>query len=333
MDINNIILSSRIRLARNINNMPFPNKQNELSANDVLDTVCGLTQNVLNFHTFKLRDLDEEKIAYYMENNIISKDINLDYGGVAYSDDEVVSIMINEEDHIRMQCILTGLNLKKSYDIINDVDTEIMQNIDFAYDNEWGFLTACPSNIGTGIRASVMMFLPALTITGNLEDISKSLKNMGITIRGSFGEGTATEGYLYQISNETTLGKSEKQIIQEVESAVLKLCDMESNVIEQIKNSNDISLYDAILRAFGTLKYCYKLSSKEYYELAALSKLGCELGLIGEEYIEIIDELNYAVRPANLIELNGGYLGDNERDIYRAKIVSSRLNSIDNKDK
>ena len=189
MDINNIILSSRIRLARNINNMPFPNKQTELSALDVLDTVTSVSSNVLNFHTCKMCDLTEDKIAYLIENNLISKDLNMQYGGVAYSDDEVVSIMINEEDHMRLQCIITGLNLKKAYDIINDIDTEIMQNIDYAYDNEWGFLTACPSNVGTGIRASVMMFLPALTITGNLEDISKSLKNMGITIRGSFGEG------------------------------------------------------------------------------------------------------------------------------------------------
>ena len=328
MDINNIILSSRIRLARNINNMPFPNKQTELSAFDVLDTVINISEKLLNFHTCKMKDLSDEKIAYFIENNLISKDLNMQYGGVAYSDDEVVSIMINEEDHMRLQCILTGLNLKKAYDIINDIDSELMQNIDYAYDNEWGFLTACPSNVGTGIRASVMMFLPALTITGNLEDISKSLKNMGITIRGSFGEGTDTQGYLYQISNETTLGKSEKQIIQEVESAVLQWCDMEANVIDKIKSSNDISLYDTILRAFGTLKYCYKLSSREYYELSALSKLGCELGLVGEEYIEIIDELNYAVRPANLIKLNGGYMSDSERDIFRAKYVTTRLNNI-----
>lgn len=329
MDINNIILTSRIRLARNINNMPFPNKQNDLSANDVLDTVFHVAKDSLNFHTYKLSELTEEKIAYYMENNLISKDISMKYGGLAYSDDEVVSIMVNEEDHIRMQCILTGLNLKKAYDIINDIDSELMQNIDYAYDSELGFLTACPSNVGTGIRASVMMFLPALSITGNLEDISKSLKNMGITIRGSFGEGTATQGYLYQISNETTLGKSEKQIIQEVESAVLRLCDMETSVIDKIKESNDINLYDTILRAFGTLKYCYKLSSQEYYELSALTKLGCELGLIGNEYIEVIDELNYAVRPANLVELNGGYLNDIERDVFRAKYVTKRLNNIE----
>lgn len=330
MDINNIVLSSRIRLARNLENMPYPNKQTELSALDVLDTVFDVAKNSLEFETIKMSDIDEEKIAYLMENNLISKDIDLKYGGVAYSNDEVVSIMVNEEDHIRLQCILTGLNLKKAYDIINDVDTELMQSINYAYDNDWGFLTACPSNIGTGIRASVMMFLPALSITGNLEEISKSLKNLGITIRGSYGEGSTTQGYIYQISNETTLGKSEKQIIQEVESSVLRLCDMESSVIDKIKESNDVNLYDTILRAFGTLTHCYKLSSKEYQELSALAKLGCELGLIDSAYIEVIDELNYAVRPANLVKLKGLYLNDFERDIFRAKYVNNRLNNIDN---
>ena len=328
MDINSVILSSRIRLARNITNMPYPNKQTDLSANDVLNKVFFVAKNSLNFATDKIADLTEEKIAYYMENNLISKDVDQKYGGVAYSDDEVVSIMVNEEDHIRMQCIITGLNLKKAYDIINDIDSELMQNINYAYDNDLGFLTACPSNVGTGIRASVLMFLPALTITGNLEDISKSLKNLGITIRGSRGEGSDTQGYLYQISNETTLGKSEKQIIQEVESSVLRLFDMENNIVEKIKESNDINLFDIILRAFGTLKYCYRLSSKEFQELCALSKLGCELGLIDNIYMDALDELNYAVKPANLVKLNGSYLSDNERDIFRAKYVSNILNNI-----
>ena len=331
MDINNVILSSRIRLARNIANMPYPNKQTELSAKYVLDKVFFVAENSLNFDTYKLSDMTDDKIAYYMENNLISKDLDHKYGGVAFSNDEVVSIMVNEEDHIRMQCVLTGLNLKKAYDIINDVDSELMQNLNFAYDSELGFLTACPSNVGTVIRASVMMFLPALSISGNLEDISKSLKNLGITIRGSFGEGSNTQGYIYQISNETTLGKSEKQIIQDVESTVLRLYDMESSVIDKIKSSNDINLYDSILRAFGTLRYCFKLSSREFLELSALSKLGCELGLISNNYIDVLDELNHEVRPANLVEM-AGYLSDNERDVFRAKYVSNRLN-LDMEDK
>lgn len=332
MDINNVILSSRIRLARNINNMPYPNKQTELSAIDVLNKVFYVAKNTLNFNTDKISDLTDEKVAYYMENNLISKDVDLKYGGVAYSNDEVVSIMVNEEDHIRLQCILTGLNLKKAYDIINDIDSELMQNINYAYDNELGFLTACPSNVGTGIRASVLMFLPALSITGNLEEITNSLKNLGITIRGSFGEGSSTQGYLYQISNETTLGKSEKQIIQEVESSVLRLFDMENSVIEKIKQSNDYNLYDTILRAFGTLRYCYKLSNLEFQELSALSKLGCELGLISNNYLEVLTELNYAVKPANLVKLNGSYLSDVDRDMFRAKYVSNMLNSVDVED-
>ena len=179
MDINNVVLSSRIRLARNIKDMPFPNRQTKSSANYLLDLVLNVAKENLDFETFKMSNLSEEEIATCMENNIISKDIDLNYGGYAISSDETVSIMVNEEDHIRMQCIITGLNLKKVYDIINDIDTVLMQNLDYAYDSELWFLTACPSNVGTGIRASVMMFLPALTISGGLEELSSTLKKFG----------------------------------------------------------------------------------------------------------------------------------------------------------
>lgn len=325
MDLNNIILSSRIRLARNLSNMPFPNRQTIDSAFHVLDLVLKTAKNNLSFDIFKLKNLSEEQIATYMENNIISKDVDLQYGGVALSSDETVSIMVNEEDHIRMQCIITGLNLKKAYDIINDIDTVLMQNLDYAYDSELGFLTACPSNVGTGIRASVMMFLPALTITGNLEEISTTLKNLGITIRGTNGEGSDSKGYIYQISNETTLGKSERQIIQDVESAVFKICNFETKAIESIKESNDINLFDTILRAFGTLTNAYKLSSLEYYEFSALTKLGVELGLINLKHNDVFDELDYAIKPANLINITGKFLNDFERDVKRAEYVKKTL--------
>ena len=327
MDINNVVLSSRIRLARNIKDMPFPNRQTKSSANYLLDLVLIVAKENLDFETFKMSNLSEEEIATCMENNIISKDIDLNYGGYAISSDETVSIMVNEEDHIRMQCIITGLNLKKVYDIINDIDTVLMQNLDYAYDSELGFLTACPSNVGTGIRASVMMFLPALTISGGLEELSSTLKNLGITIRGMSGEGSESKGYIYQISNETTLGKSEKQIIQEVESAVIKIYTLEAETIDKIKESNDINLFDTILRAFGTLTNCYKLTSSEYFELSSLTKLGSELGLIKLKHNDIFDELNYAIKPANLIKLSGKYLNELERDIFRANYVKKMLKS------
>lgn len=325
MDLNNIIISSRIRLARNLKNVPFKSKQTLDSAKYVLDKVLSVAENNLNFDTHRLNEFTEEEIAFNMENNLISKDIDLNYGGFAISDDETVSIMVNEEDHIRMQCIISGLNLKKAYDIINDVDTELMQNLDYAYDTELGFLTACPSNVGTGIRAGVMLFLPALTISDNLKDIANSLKALGITIRGNLGEGTTANGYIYQISNEVTLGKSEKQIIQEVETAVLKICELEINAINEIKSSNDVNLFDQILRAFGVLTNCYKLSSNEYSNLSALAKLGCFIGLIKLKHIDIFDELDYGVKPANLVKLNGKYLNEFERDVARAKYVSNTL--------
>ncbi len=327
MDINNIVLSSRIRLARNLKDLPYTPKQTELSAEKVLNMVFAVAKTNLNFDTYKLKNLTDEEVASALDNNFISKDVDLNFGGYAISNDETVSIMVNEEDHIRMQCIITGLNLKKAFDIINDIDTELMQNLDYAYDKELGFLTTCPSNLGTGIRASCMMFLPALTISGNLEELVKPLKNLGIIIRGINGEGSDSKGYVYQISNEVTLGKSEKQIIQEVESAVFKIFELEKEVIEKIKQSNDINLFDTIMRSFGTLISSYKLSSSEYFELSALSKLGVELDLIKLKNIEIFDELNYAVKPANLIKISGKFLNDIERDVFRAKFVSAKLKS------
>ena len=220
-----IIVSSRIRLARNLKDYTFPNMLDKDKADEIINLVFNACDNIGNFNNYKLKNLKSNILLEYLYDHLISQDLidNAENAGVTISTDNTVSIMINEEDIIREQCTLKGLSLKKAYDIINDIDNELSLTLSFAYDSKLGFLTACPTNIGTGIRASVMMFLPALTITKNMEQVINTVSKMGISIRGAYGEGSSATGYLFQISNQNSLGKTEQEIIQNVETTVLKI--------------------------------------------------------------------------------------------------------------
>ena len=239
-----------------------------------------------------------------------------------------VSIMINEEDHLREQCIQSGLSLRSSYAIMSAKDSLIARSIAFAYDEQLGYHTSCPTNLGTGLRASVMMFLPALAIGGLMPEVVQRARRNGLTIRGAYGEGSSAEGYTYQISNEVTLGVSEEFILTQVEEAVSKVEELEAVERKRLKNGADgLALKDKCLRAYGILTNCALMPSEEFSSLCADLKLAACLGYLNCDTARI-DELTIKMKPSNLNVLAGRKLTSEERDSYRAQYAANRIKSI-----
>ena len=267
------------------------------------------------------------------EKHLISDDLlkNEDTGAAIINESETVSILINEEDHIREQCILPGFSLKEAFGTVNSVDDAISKKVRFAYSDKLGYLTACPTNLGTGMRASAMMFLPGLSIYNSLQACVNAISRLNMTIRGVYGEGSDSVGYIYQVSNQKTLGVSERQIIDAVETSVGHIAEAELKARDTLKNSGGDELKDKIMRAYGILTNAYKIDSKEFMQLIALVNLGVYYGYIKltdrEQFIKLITN----AQPANIASLSNKDLGGNERDVFRAKYASKILSSITKK--
>ena len=321
-----IVVTSRIRLARNLKNYNFPHRLSDDKAYEVLNLVFNACDNIGTFNNYKVTNLKEDVLVEMLQDRLVSqKLINNIKSGVCISNDNSVSVMVNEEDVLREQCTIKGLSLKKAYDIINDIDNELSVYLEFAYDDKLGFLTACPTNIGTGLRASVMLFLPGLSLTKNIEQVINTVSKMGISVRGAYGEGTSASGYLYQVSNQQTLGKTEQEIIQSVESTVLKICELEKKAREQLLELNEIELKDDILRAYGILTSCYKITSSESIELLSKVKLGVSLNIITLKDDNVIDELLNTVNAVKINKISEKKLSAVERDIFRAQYLNRIL--------
>jgi protein arginine kinase len=244
------------------------------------------------------------------------------------SEDESVSIMLCEEDHIRIQVIKGGLDLEGAFDLATKIDDLLDSKLSYAFDVRLGYLTQCPTNLGTGMRASVMMFLPALTMAGRINGLANQLSKIGLTMRGLYGEGTAAQGSIYQISNQITLGITEEDSIKKLEDVIKQLTESELELRKHINEEKNPELVDRICRAEGTLKHAFMLSSSEFISLFADIRLGISLGLIKNIDIKALGSLFIEVMPATL-SLSGGNkaIGRKERDILRAKRIKEHLNS------
>lgn len=329
---NDVVLSSRIRLARNIKDMPFPSIMNDEEAHKVIDSVRKaifnsntiLSTQFVEYNMKKLKPLERQSLV---ERHLISPDLsqNTKNGYALIKNDNTVSIMINEEDHLRIQCILEGLRLNETWDIADKIDDLIEENVDYAYNERIGYLTSCPTNVGTGIRASVMVHLPALTITGQLGSILNSVTKIGIAVRGIYGEGTQALGDIYQLSNQITLGQSEKEIIENIEGVVRQIISNERKARSDLYEKRRIQIEDRIGRAYGLLSNAKVLSTKEFMKLMSDVRLGAVLGILNID-IRKIDELTTHIQPGNLQRIFGVQLEPYDRDIKRAEYVVSQLN-------
>ena len=338
----NVAVSTRIRLARNFADYPFPRRLDRASAREIVSIVSAALREVDAFELHYMDGVSEEQAELYIERYLISRDLwkNRAISAVLFSrpngpsrtfekelDDilaENVSIMINEEDHIREQYFVRGFDLKRGYERLSGIDEIIAETIPFACDKELGYLTACPTNLGTGLRASVMLFLPALSRRGRMRGIIANLKSAGLTVRGMFGEGSGAEGDLYQISNERTLGARETDILSDVENAVNDLVEDEIVERNMLLAEGGTALADRILRSYGILTICMQIDAHEFLERLSDVKLGVALGMLEGE-MSGLDMLLVATRPANLGALAAQTLTGEEQDVFRAQYAGRAL--------
>ncbi len=327
-----IVLSSRIRLARNLAKFPFSHwaskKQGEEVLNRVKEAITSskFLKNALFADLSELSAVDRQ---FLIERHLISREhaVNTDHKAVCVTDNEIVSIMINEEDHLRLQVIQSGFNLMEAWRVIDQIDDELGKRLQYAFSTTWGYLTCCPTNTGTGMRASVMLHLPALVISKQINKIIQMITKLQLTARGFYGEGTQASGNLFQISNQVTLGHTETEMIDNLERVIRQVIEYEQNARKSLLSQNQADLQDRIFRAYGTLKNAYVITSNETIELLSTVWLGIDLGLIKDVDRALVNELFILTQPAHLQKLEGKTLSANQRDVKRAAIIRSKLNA------
>lgn len=321
-----IAVSTRIRLARNLSGLPFParmtpEQRRELNLKVKNAVLQSNTPFAKSLKYIDMADVPQTEIAAMVERHIISPEFaeeNADRA-IIISADESISIMIGEEDHVRIQVILGGLQLEKAYDTAEQLDSLLYNELHFAFDRSLGFLTECPTNLGTGLRASVMLYLPVTESNGEISSIAETVGKIGFTVRGMYGEGTKASASMYQVSNQITLGISEKNAIDNLKIITAQLIDKERKARNGL---NKIKLEDMCFRALGTLQNSRILSSKEMMDLLSRIKLGISMGIIKTDVLPI--KLFIEGQP-NMLMKKYGQLEPEERDIYRAAFIRDAL--------
>ena len=326
-----VVTSSRIRMARNLVGIAFPSLMQD---NDWQGVFHGVQQAIKETNLqagamdlVHMSELSPVERSILMDKHLISPDLLKDYHkkAVALSNNEQISIMVNEEDHLRIQCLLPGLQLEKTWQLANGIDDNLEQTLDFAFSEQLGYLTACPTNVGTGLRASVMLHLPGLTMLSQISAIIEAIAKLGLTVRGLYGEGTQATGNLYQISNQVTLGLTEEEIINKLTSIIEQLIEQERTARKILHRDNKYHLEDRVFRAYGTLKHARLLNSEETMKLISDVRLGVDLKIIDDIKPSVLNELLVVTSPAYLIKHAGRELNAQQRDIYRAELVRSKL--------
>jgi protein arginine kinase len=325
-----VVITSRVRLARNLKDVPFPHLLSRTQAEEVIDSVyrAFLTNPVLSKDAklYLMKDLSDTEKNLLVEMHFISPDLAKDdRGAVIISGDRRISIMINEEDHLRIQCIFSGLDPQGAYELASRVDDVLEEQLDFAFDERLGYLTACPTNVGTGIRVSVMMHLPVLTMLKQVDRMFSTMAQLGLVVRGLYGEGTESWGNLYQVSNQITLGKSEEDIIQNLLSVAGQIISSERQTRRNLKGEDRLRLEDRISRSYGILTNSKLLSTQEAMGYISDVRLGVDMGFIKNLKPEEINNLFITAGPSYIQEVFKKTMTPLERDLNRANLLRQKL--------
>lgn len=326
-ETDNLVISSRIRLARNIENKPFPDRISEEDARKLVSSVENsfFSSAYINdeYKSVHLWDNDKASNIPYFEKHLISSKLiqNANKAAFIVNKDETVSIMINEEDHLRLQCISGGYNLEEVLDYCEKLDDLIEENINYAFDERLGYLTACPTNLGTGLRASVMIHLPAMTMDKEISRILSAVTQVGMTIRGLYGEGSGAYSNIYQISNQITLGISETDIVSNLKAVVNQLINQENLSREQLIKNYNYELEDKIYRSLGILKSAVIMDEKECLKLLSSVRLGVEMGIIKDIDKKILNGLLVETQPATLKKQFEDKFTEKELNVKRAEYI------------
>lgn len=322
-----VFVSTRVRLARNLVDYPFKPRLDKTGAGEIISKVENVLTKESGYTFERFSAIDEIKRNALAEKRLISPDMlnDTEFSAIAENDADKTYIMIGEEDHIRIQSILPGLSLESALEAAMKADDLLDGELKYAYDEKLGFLTHCPTNLGTGMRASVMMFLPAVTIAGRMDRIKTELSTIGVTVRGSYGEGTSAKGALYQLSNTASLGQSEEEIIAKLKSAVMLVADNERELRREFSEKQKDALLDRIMRSYGIMKYAHVMSSDEMLKLYADVRLGIVLGYIDSITCEALDTLLISSMPYSLEADEKKALSETERDLIRAEKIRKAL--------
>ncbi|MFC7061793.1 protein arginine kinase [Halobacillus seohaensis] len=333
-----IVMSSRIRLARNFQKYPFPIIASEERMEEVLNffkkEYNGQSfRDYKKFEVVEMNDLQPIEKRVLVEKHLISPHLtdHSKYSASLISQNEQVSIMINEEDHIRIQLYFPGFQLDRALEQASQLDDWLEEKVDYAFDENRGYLTSCPTNVGTGMRASVMMHLPALAMTQQINRMTPAINQLGLVVRGIYGEGSETVGNIFQISNQITLGKSEEDIVEDLHSVVRQLIDQERKARQVLMHRSGMQLEDRVFRSYGVLKHSRIIESKEAAKCLSDLRLGIDLGFIEHIPQTILNELMVLTQPGFLQQYAKESLSPSERDIRRASLIRERV-QLENKE-
>lgn len=328
-----VAISTRIRIARNLKEYDFPLYLSLEDSDNLTNTVLDSMKDSFddNYEFLRLRDLSTKERLMYVEEHLISPGLSrqFDKSSFLLRRDEKATIMINEEDHLRIQTLLPGLNLDEAWKLCSEIDDSLEEKLNFAYHRDLGYLTACPTNVGTGMRASVMLHLPCLTMTSHINSLTEAIRKMGLTVRGLYGEGTEATGNLYQVSNQTTLGEREEDIINKLNKIIIQIVNKERNVRKFLKERKGLELEDKIYRSYGILKNSRLMSSKEAMNHLSTLKLGFDCGYFSDDSNLNIMQLMIEIMPATLQKKLNSDLDKDERDKIRAELIRNKLGEME----
>ncbi len=328
-----VVVSSRVRLARNIAGFPFLAKLSKEQEEEIIDTVEQAAEQspVLKDTLFvRYHDVTELDKQFLLERHLISREHAVEQGekAVAVSPNEVVSLMILEEDHLRLQVFQSGFNLTETWRITEEIIDALEKHLPFSFHADLGYLTACPTNVGTGLRASCMLHLPSLVLTKQVNKVLQALAKLNLATRGLYGEGSSASGNFFQISNQITLGQKEEDIIAGLEKVIRQMIVHEKEARQYLLDKRKVKFEDQIWRALGTLKSARVVSSSEAVQLVSLLRLGVDMGFVANLTHGELNNLFLVMQPAHLQKLYGRALGSSERDIRRADLIRERLKTV-----
>ncbi|MFD0716799.1 protein arginine kinase [Paenibacillus sp. GCM10027626] len=328
-----IVISSRVRIARNMQGHPFPMLATNEQSREVMEKLTAVGSNKAMaalgpFEKIELADLSELERRVLVEKHLISPTLANESrcGALMLSENEAISIMVNEEDHLRIQCLYPGFQIKEAWSAASGIDDIFEEEIDYAFDERRGYLTSCPTNVGTGIRASVMMHLPALVMTQQINRILSAITQVGLAVRGMYGEGSEALGNLFQISNQITLGQSEEEIIDNLYSVAKQIIEHERAARERmLQHESRIHLEDRVYRSLGILSHAFIIDSKEAAQRLSDVRLGIDLALITDVSPQIMNELLVMTQPGFLQQTFEEKLSTEQRDVRRAELIRKQL--------
>ena len=328
-----VVISTRIRLARNLAQFPFPGWAKKTQKEEVLGRCLEVTARIpliKNPTGLRIDELSELERQILFERHLISRELSNEPegAGVIISKDQSCSIMINEEDHLRIQVIKNGLHLKRTWNFINSIDSAVEESLDYAYSKDLGYLTACPTNVGTGLRASAMLHLPGLVVSGQMEKVVRAVNQLGIAVRGIFGEGSDASGSFFQISNQQTLGESEAEILKRLNSVMATIIEREEDAREKVLEDDRNKIFDKIGRAYGVLKNGHLLSSSEAMNRLSLIRLAIDFGSLAEQSRGLVDRLFIECQPGHIQFNANKEIEPNQRDVLRASYMREAFAKI-----